>query len=93
MILTAVLAFPIDEKLKKEVNSNSKKHPNQVNKTNALSMFKEKTVSLFVNKIIQSAINAFDKILEAITEIIRPNRKFVRKKLKKKPPSMNYKQL
>lgn len=93
MTLTAVLAFPIDEKLKKEVASTSRKHPNQVNKTNALSMFKEITVSLFINKIIQPAINAFDKILEATTEIIRPNRKFVRKKLKKKPPSMNYKQL
>ncbi len=93
MTTTAVLAFPVDEKLKKEVETNSRKHPNKVNRTNALSMFKEIIVKVFIEKIISPAIEAFDKILEATTEIIRPGRKFERKKLKKKPPSMNYKQL
>jgi hypothetical protein len=90
---TAVLAFPVDEKIKKECQTNTKKHPNKVNRTNALSMVKEIAVKVFIEKIIYPAIDAFDKILEATTEIVRPNRKFKRKKLKKKPPSMNYKQL
>ena len=93
MTTTAVLAFPVDEKLKKEAENSRRKHPNKVNRTNALSMFKEITVKVFIEKIINPAIKAFDRILKATTEIIRPGRKFERKKLKKQPPSMNYKQL
>ena len=93
MTMTAALAFPIDEKLKKEAPANKRKHLNKVNKTNALSMFKEIIIKVFIDKIVHPAIEAFDKILQATTEIVRPGRKFERKKLKKKPPSMNYKQL
>jgi len=93
MTMTAALAFPIDEKLKQEAVNSTRKHPNKVNKTNALSMFKEIVVKVFIDKVIHHSMEAFDKILEATTEIIRPGRKFERKKLKKKPPSMNYKQL
>jgi Transposase DDE domain len=93
MTLTAILAFPVDEKLKTEASIVTRKHSCQVNRTNALSMFKEITVSVFVDKLIHSAVEAFDRILLATKEIVRPNRKFARKKLKKKPPSMNYKQL
>lgn len=93
MTTTAVLAFPVDEKIKAAAGSNNRKHPNKVNRTNALSMFKEIVPRVFIEKLIYGAIKAFDKIMEATTEIIRPNRKFERKKIKKKPPSMNYKQL
>jgi hypothetical protein len=93
MTTTAVLAFPVDEKVKKEYETNSRKHPNKVNRTNALSMVKEIVAKVFIDKMISPAIKAFDNILTATTEIVRPNRKFERKKLKKKPPSMNYKQL
>ena len=93
MTTTAVLAFPVDEKIKKEYETNTRKHPNKVNRTNALSMVKEITWKVFLEKMITPAIEAFDKILKATTEIVRPNRKFERKKIKKKPPSMNYKQL
>jgi hypothetical protein len=93
MTTTAVLAFPVDEKLKISAETSSRKHPNKVNRTNALSMFKEIAAKVFIDKIIYGAIEAFDKIIEATTEIVRPNRKFERKKIKKKPPSMNYKQL
>lgn len=93
MTTTAVLAFPVDEKLKASTEPNNRKHPNKVNRTNALSMFKEIVAKVFIDKIIYGAMEAFDKIIEATTEIVRPNRKFERKKLKKKPPSMNYKQL
>ena len=93
MTTTAVLAFPVDEKIKKEFETNTRKHPNKVNRTNALSMVREIAAKVFIDKMISPAIKAFDNILKATTEIIRPNRKFERKKLKKKPPSMNYKQL
>lgn len=93
MTTTAVLAFPVDEKIKQEGANSNRKHANKVNRTNALSMVKEIAVKVFINKLINPAMEALDKILEATTEIVRPNRKFQRKKLKKKPPSMNYKQL
>jgi len=93
MTTTAVLAFPVDEKIKAAAKTNNRKHPHKVNRTNALSMFKEIVARVFIDKLIPDAIKAFDKIMEVTTEIIRPNRKFERKKLKKKPPSMNYKQL
>ena len=99
MTTMAVLAFPIEEKIKKEHEQsqkdglNSRKHPHKINRTNALAMVREIFSKLFINKMILPALAAFDKILKATTEIVRPNRKFPRNKLKKKPPSMNYKQL
>ena len=93
MTTTAVLAFPVEQRIKQECQNSSRKHPFKINRTNALSMVKEIVAKLFLHKIIQPALIALDKILKATIEIIRPNRKFPRKKLKKKPPSMNYKQL
>lgn len=99
MTTTAVLAFPVEEQLKKEslqeqnLPSPKRKHPRQVNRTNALAMVKEVAAKVFMECLIRPALEALDRILKATTEIVRPNRKFPRKKLKKKPPSMNYKQL
>lgn len=99
MTTMAVLAFPIEEKVRKEYEENKKgasarrKHPHKVNRTNALAMVREICKRLFIDKIFTPALDAFDRIIESTTEIVRPNRKFPRKKLKKKPPSMNYKRL
>jgi hypothetical protein len=93
MTTTAVLTFPIDEKLRAAAETDNRKHRHKVNRTNALAMFKEIVGKVFIGKIIDRAITAFDKIMQATTELIRPDRKFKRKKIKKKPPSMNYKQL
>lgn len=93
MTTTAVLAFPVDEKIKQEEENGRRKHPNKVNRTNALSLVKEIISSVIIGKMIKPALVAVDKILKSTTEIIRPNRKFPRNKIKKKPPSMNYKQL
>jgi hypothetical protein len=93
MTTMAVLAFPIEEKLKREYQQNSRKHPNKVNRTNALAMVKEVLSKVFINKMIQPAIEAFDLVAKATTEIVRPNRRVERRKIKKKPPSMNYKQV
>ena len=93
MTTTAVLAFPVEERIKREVEDSQRKYDNKINRTNALSMFREIASPVFIKKIIKPALLAFDDILKATTEIIRPNRKVPRKKIKKKPPSMNYKQL
>lgn len=93
MSLTAILAFPVDEKLKTENQNGKRKHANKVNRTNALSMTREVVSSFFIKRIVAPAIRAIDKILKSTTEIVRPNRFNPRKKIQKKPPSMNYKQL
>jgi hypothetical protein len=93
MTTAAVLAFPIEEKIKTECEQSTATHPRKVNRTNALSMTKEIAYKVFIQKIILPALDAFDKILRATTEIVRPGRKFPRKKITKKPPSMNYKHL
>jgi len=99
MTTMAVLAFPIEEKIRKEQEQSiaqpysKRKHFYKINRTNALAMVREITWKLFIQKIVNQALQAFDKIMRATLEIVRPNRKFERRKLKKKPPSMNYKPL
>jgi hypothetical protein len=93
MTTAAVMAFPVVEEIKKTQDISSRKHPYQINRTNAISMIREMVINLFLKRTVTNALNAFDNILKATTEIIRPNRKVPRKKLKKKPPSMNYKRL
>lgn len=93
MTTTAILAFPVEEKLKQEQQQSNREHNHKINRTNALSMIKEITSKVLIDKMIKPALNALDKILKATTEIVRPNRTFDRNKIKKKPPSQNYKQL
>lgn len=93
MTLMAVLAFPIEEQLKKEFKKSGRKHRYKINRVNALAMVKEICSNVFIKKMIQPAIKALDMLLRSTTEIIRPGRKYPRSKIKKKPPSMNYKQL
>jgi hypothetical protein len=93
MTTMAVMAFPIEEKLKAEQKETNRKHTYKVNRTNALSMVKEVTSKIFMGKWIKESLKAFDDFLKKTVEIVRPNRKVERKKGQKKPPSMNYKQL
>lgn len=93
MSLTAALAFPIEEKLLEEQQNSEREHSYKINKTNALAFTKEIVHNLFIQGVVKPAINAMDKVLRATVEMVRPNRKNPRNKIKKKPPSMNYKQL
>ena len=93
MTTAAVMAFPVVEEIKKTAHESTRKHPRQINRTNALAMIREMAISLFLKRVVTNVLNAFDDILKATTEIIRPNRKVTRKKLKKKAPAMNYKRL
>ena len=93
MSLSAVLAFPIEEKVKKEYQEAGTKHLQKINRTNALSMLMSISVGLFLKKLIKKAIAAFDSIVSQTREIVRPGRKNERKKRPKKLYYMNYKPL
>lgn len=93
MSTMAILAFPIEEKIRQESANSPRKHPHKINRTNALAMVKEICSAVFIKKVTRKALQAFDQILASTTEIIRPNRRFERRKIKKKPPAMNYKHL
>jgi hypothetical protein len=94
MSLCANLAFPIEEKVRKEYEQEKQqKHAQKINRTNALSMTRDICISLFLKKLIQQAIGAFDKIVRNTREIIRPGRKNERKHRPKKLYHMNYKRL
>lgn len=93
MSLSAVLAFPIEEKVKKEYQEAGTKHPQKINRTSALSMLMSISVGLFLKKLIKKAIAAFDCIVAKTREIVRPGRKNERKKRPKKLYYMNYKPL
>lgn len=98
MTVMAVLAFPIEEKVRREYHESKnrgsrRKHAHKINRTNALAMVRETCKALFIDKLTAKALVAFDAVVKATTEIIRPGRKVPRKKYRKRPPSMNYKQL
>ena len=99
MSLCAALAFPIEKKVKKETmiekesKKTKRKHECKINRTNALSMLRNIAIGLFLKNQLKKGIKAFDDIVSKTVEIIRPNRKFPRNKILKKPYSMNYKRL
>ncbi len=93
MSLVAVLAFPIEEKVKKEHAESKNKHRKKINRTAALSATSKIVIGLFIKKTVTKAIEAFDDIVSKTTEIIRPGRKFKRKHKPKRPYHMNYKRL
>lgn len=93
MSLCAVLAFPIEERVKKESGCKANKHYQKINRTNALSMLRSISVALLLKEMVRKAIKAYDLLVEKTTEIVRPGRKSERKKRPKKLYYMNYKQL
>lgn len=94
MSLCANLAFPIEEKVKKEYEREKDlKHMQKINRTNALSMTREICIGLFLKNLIKKALKAFDEIVKSTREIIRPNRKNERKQHQKRLYHMNYKRL
>lgn len=94
MTTAAVMAFPVTEEVKKlQASKPKRKHPAQINRTNAVAMVREMAISFFKSKTFRRVLKAFDNILRQTIEIVRPGRKMPRKKERKKPPAMNYKQL
>lgn len=94
MSLCANLAFPIEEKVRKEYKKGVKRRHNQkINRTGALSMTKSICIALFIKKLIRKALSAFDELVFKTREIIRPGRKEKRKQHHKRLYHMNYKRL
>ena len=92
MSFCADLAFPIEEKVKKEYErEKGLKHQQKINRTNALSMTREICIGLFLKRLIKKALKAFDKIVKGTREIIRPDRKNEREHHLKRLHHMNYK--
>ena len=94
MSLCATLAFPVEEKVKKEYRQDQgRKHDQKINRTGALSMTRNSCIGLFIKMLIRQALDAFDRIVFKTREIVRPGRKEKRKHLPKRPYHMNYKRL
>ena len=56
-------------------------------------MARDICIGLFLKRLIKQALKAFDKIVKATREIIRPDRKNERKHHMKRLYHMNYKRL
>ena len=85
MSLCANLAFPIEEKVKKEYEQEKQnKHAQKINRTNALSMTRDICIGLFHKNLIRQSLEAFDKIIKNTREIVCPGRKNERKHRQKR---------
>lgn len=93
MSYCAILAFPVEEKVRKEYNEDKNKHAQKINRTEALSMFMDISIGLLIKRKAKEALSAFDGIVASTREIIRPDRRFERKERPKKLHYMNYKDL
>jgi hypothetical protein len=93
MSLCSVLAFPIEEKVRKEQEKSKNKHRYKINRTSAFAQTCKILIGLFIRKNKMKTLNAFDLIVENTLEIIRPNRHVDRNKKPKRLYHMNYKQL
>jgi len=94
MSLCAAYAHPIEEKVVEEYKADQdRKFDQKINRTNAISMTQDILIAVFIKKQFGKALEAFDKIVSATREIVRPDRKFERNKKPQKLYSMNYKRL
>jgi hypothetical protein len=94
MTLCAAYAHPIEERVMAEYKADeNRKYDQKINRTNALSETLDILIPMFVRKQYQKALHAFDQIVSATREIIRPGRNVPRKRRPKKTYSMNYKRL
>ncbi len=93
MSFAAIMSFPVEERIRKEVSTPLYKRDHKINRTNALAFIKDNSIALLLKQKIKKGLAALDKILSKTTEVIRPGRTNPRKKIKKKPPSSNYKHL
>jgi hypothetical protein len=93
MTMCAILAFPIEEQVKKEHEAEKQKHQSKINRTTALANYRDVMVSIFIKRMYGPALEAFDNIVKKTTEIIRPGRSLPRKHRTKKQYHMNYKKL
>jgi len=91
MTLCAALAFPIEERVIKEYQTDKKKglvkHPQKINRTYAYWATKGLLIGMFIKRLVGAALSAFDGQVRANTEIVRPDQHNPRPK---KPPRHYY---
>jgi hypothetical protein len=93
LTLCAAFSFPIEQKVTAayETNNTSFKFAQKINRTGAYANIRSIAVVLFIKRKVKKAIEAFDSIVEATREIIRPGRSNERNHKTKRPYNMNYK--
>lgn len=69
------------------------KHPQKINRTNVLATLSDMFIPIFISRKLNNFLKYFDQIVYETREIIRPNRKYERKKKPKRQYHMNYKPL
>lgn len=93
MSLCASLAFPIEEKVKKEYKEPKNKHPQKINRTSAYAMLQNVSIGMLLGRLVRLALDAFDYMVYKTRELVRAGRQNPRKKSPKKIHYMNYKRL
>ncbi len=94
MTLCAAYAHPIEEKVREEYKADeTRKFDQNINHTSAIANTINILIPIFIRNQYHKALQAFDKIVEATREIIRPCRTVERKPKPKKRYYMNYKRL
>lgn len=95
MNMCAIMSFPIEEKIRKENREKIKKHNQQINKTSVIANLKGSWFAIWLQNKTVEIIESLDAIFYKTKEIIRPNRKFERKKYRypDKKPSPPYKRI
>ena len=90
--MCSAMAFPIEERVRKEYYADLKsQHPQKINRTHAITTFMDMVIPAFLKNKIKSAIESFDNIIYKTRELIRFGRSFERKNRTKRLYHMNYK--
>jgi len=88
MNLCTAYSHPVADQVKKE------KENYQINRTQSLALVSILPIPLFLHQTEQNIFKTFDSLLSKTIDLIRPNRKFERKKMVFRTRfSMNYKRL
>ena len=95
MNMCSIMSYPIEEKIRKENETNIGKHHKKVNRTNILSTLKDAWISIWLQKKYGQFLAEFDNIVFKTKEIIRPDRRVKRKKYRypDRKPSPPYKNI
>lgn len=89
--LQSALVFGQQQSIEHDYDPSQRKYQNKINRSYLVTAFKEMPIRLFLKSAFRKALDAFWQIVKATTEIIRPNRKFKRRRNPRTKFSMNYK--
>jgi Transposase DDE domain len=91
MTLTASLAYPVEQKVRREFAMSQNKHVKTINKTHAVGQLQDSMIGIFLKNKLMEGLRNFSIMIYKTTEIVRPGRKNPRKHRTNKPPSQSYK--